>query len=120
MDSFALLGPFAGIVVLLAALGLVYIWLGCRCESLGREIVALEVEQGELERQFDKAECRWCETKAPRSLERALARNNIRMEFPRANQVVRIVDKDVRSRRLLSEADDARRVARLDRVTQHE
>lgn len=82
--------PFAGIVVVASALALGYVWLGCQCEALGDEIRLIESEGVELAKKHQMAEYRWVRTKSPRSMEIALERHGINMDWPRVGQIVRL------------------------------
>jgi hypothetical protein len=90
MNGYIFPVPFAGIVVVASALALGYVWLGCQCEALGDEIKAIEARGVELNKKFLTAEYRWVRTKSPQSLEIALERHGLDMDWPRAGQVVRL------------------------------
>ena len=104
VDGFLIPVPFAGAVVAASALALTYVWLGCQCETLGQEIKQIEEQKTELARQRLNAEYRWARTKSPRSLEIALERHGIQMDWPQAGQVVRLSDQAVRDRQPLADA----------------
>lgn len=91
-NGFVFPAPFASLIVLGAALALVYIWLCCRCDSLGRDLKALEIEGATLSKQFLNEEYRWTRMKAPENMERALTRLGIAMTWPRRDQVVYLYD----------------------------
>jgi hypothetical protein len=76
--------------VMVAVAGLAHVWLGCRCEMLGRDIRRLEIERDSLTKQYLNEEYRWARAKAPRSLESALAEHRLEMTVARCDQVVRI------------------------------
>jgi len=82
---------FAGLVVLAVTLALAYVWLECRCETVGRELKKLESQITELDKLLRNEEYRWTTMKAPANIEQALARHGIVMTWPRRDQVVRIV-----------------------------
>lgn len=92
MEGFIFPVPFAGVVVLLSTLGLGYVWLGCRCEALGRELKALEIEKAALDKKHMNERLRWTCTKSPQNIEKSLAKHNIVMTWPRRDQVVRLSD----------------------------
>ena len=48
LHAFVLPAPFTVAVVAGSFLALSYIWLGCRCDSLGRDITMLEAEKIQL------------------------------------------------------------------------
>ena len=91
--------PIAGILVVIAALGLTYVYLGCRCETLGQEIKSLEKEQAELGRKYVNAEFRWAKIKSPQSLEAALAARHIAMTWPRSDQVIWLAGRPISVRK---------------------
>jgi hypothetical protein len=92
VDGFVFPVPFAGLLVIIATLALTYVWMGCRCESLGKEIKALEQEREVLQKKYLTREYTWTQMKSPRNIEKALARFNIKMIWPANNQIVRLQD----------------------------
>ena len=118
VDGFLIPMPFAGAVVAASALALVYVWLGCSCEAVGEEIKQLEAQQAELARQRLNAEYRWARTKSPRSLEIALERHGIEMDWPAAGQVVWLTD--VGTTQGGSAPADGIKLAQLRRKQTHE
>lgn len=92
MHGFVLPAPFAGVVVLGSLLALAYVWLGSRCDSLGRDIKTLELEKARLKRDLLSEESRWTQMKSPVNIEMILAKNNIVMTWPRKGQVVRLYE----------------------------
>ena len=94
-DGFTFPVPFAGAVIVVSVLALVYVWLGCRCESLGREIKRMESRRMELGKRYLNEEYRWTRLKSPRSLEQALERLAIPMHWPDSSQVVTVGQPDV-------------------------
>jgi len=95
MDAFIFPVPFAGVVMLFSMLALGYVWLGCRCEALGKELKALEKESSGLRKKFLNEKYKWARMKSPRNIEGMLAHHNISMTWPRRGQVVRLQDVDV-------------------------
>lgn len=94
MDGFASPVPVAGFLVLISSFALIYVWLGCRCDSLGKEIRKLEQERVVLHKKFLNEEYRWAQMKSPRSIEKALARFNIAMTWPANSQIIRLQDPE--------------------------
>jgi hypothetical protein len=94
VDGFFFPRPFAGAVVLVVTLALAYVWIGIRCEQVGRDIKALEKDRTELQKKCTNEELRWTRMKALDNLERELARHRIVMTWPRRDQVVRLYDVD--------------------------
>jgi hypothetical protein len=85
---------YAGLVVLGSVVALSYVWLGCRCESLGREIRTLEIERDQLKKELLNEESRWSKMKSPGSIEEALDKHKIVMTWPRRDQVVRLDNRE--------------------------
>jgi len=78
--------------VLLAAIGLAYVWINSRCETLAREIRRLEADRDALAKRQLNEEYRWARLKSPQSLERVLQERGMVMAGPRYDQVVRLSD----------------------------
>ena len=112
VDGFVFPVPFAGALIVIATLALAYVWMGCRCEALGREIKGLENEKGILYKKYLTEEYRWTQMKSPGNLERVLERHRLAMVWPKPAQVVRLGSVDVfESRRLLTQVSRQERVA---------
>jgi hypothetical protein len=112
--------PFAGVVVMASSLALAYVWLGCRCQALGRELKALENEHAELAKQYANEMYRWARKKAPANIERALARHRIAMVWPHRSRVVRLGREDIEIEDFKPATPDDRKYAKLQRVVRHE
>ena len=119
VQGFAFPVPFAGIIVVVSVLALGYIWLGCCCESVGRDIKVLEAERRELDKQQVNERYRWARMKAPRSLERALGQHSIEMVYPRHDQVVDLRTLPVGGGQY-SGVGSSRQLARADRDVRNE
>ena len=119
-DGFVFPAPFAGLVVLISSLALVYVWLGCRCEALGRELRALEDKQSEIRKQYANEAFKWARKKSPQSIERALRRCGVAMVWPDGSRVVRLRSEDLRMAASGSSRRDDQRHAKLDRAVRHE
>ena len=78
--------------ILLAAIGLAYVWLNGQSDLLGRELRRLEDERNKLAKQHLNEEYRWARLKSPQSLDKALADHRLTMGAPRHDQVVRLRD----------------------------
>ena len=87
--------PIIIIVVLLPAVFLGYLSLGSRCEALGKELKALDVEISDLKRKCANEEERWMRMKSPFELEKALRRWHLQMTWPDDQQVVRLTRLDM-------------------------
>lgn len=93
----------AGFVVL-AVVGLGYVWVNGQTEMLGRELRRLDDEHGKLVKQHLNEEYRWARLKSPQSLEKALADHRLVMGAPRHDQVVRLRDLPQTDGRMLASA----------------
>jgi hypothetical protein len=87
--------PFAAMVVVAAVAALVYIWLGCCEDALGREIKEREAMRDELARRIVNEESKWAEMKSPAGMERALTRWGLCMTWPRHAHIVYLEPHDV-------------------------
>ena len=90
VDGFIFPVPFAMVVIAASTLALAYVWLGCRCEAVGRDLKALEVAEEEFRRTLVNEEYRWARLKSPENLERKLKEMGIEMTWPRPDQIVRL------------------------------
>jgi hypothetical protein len=112
VDGFVFPVPFAGALIVVATLALAYVWMGCRCEALGREIKGLEGDKTVLYKKCLNEEYRWTQMKSPRNLERVLAKHRIKMVWPRPAQIVRLRGIDTaETRRMLTQINNPERVA---------
>jgi len=80
----------ANFLVLIAVLGLSYMWLDARCNSLGKEIKKKELELLRAQRCLVGEQDRWSNITSPINLERAIRRYNLGMTMPREHQIVRV------------------------------
>ena len=80
----------ANILVLVAVLGLSYMWLCSRCDALGREIKRKEAELGEAHRRYVTEQDVWSSMTSPANLERAIRKHKLDMIMPRERQVIRV------------------------------
>ncbi len=98
MAGFIFPAPFAGLMIMISVLALGYVWLGCRCESLGREIKDLEKEKDILTKKYLNEEYQWARLKSPRQIEKALQAHHIIMTWPRSDQIIRVSGNGSRNR----------------------
>lgn len=119
-DGFAFPVPFAGLAVMLVSLALAYVWLGCRCDSLGRELKALEQEKMSLQKTLRNEEFRWVCLKSPQNMERALVQRGITMVWPESDRVVRLERDDFGAEPNTFEEADMLRFAQIGRGKSHE
>jgi hypothetical protein len=94
VNGFTFPVPFAGLVVVIAALAMGYVWLGVRCEALGKDLKKIELEKAELNKRCLNEEYNWTRMKSPQNLDKALARFGIVMTWPRPDQIVRLTEAD--------------------------
>lgn len=80
----------ANVLVLMAVVGLCYVWLCARCEQLGQEIKQLEIQQVQTRRQLISEEQRWAARLAPANFERILRQHGLAMSMPDERQIVRV------------------------------
>ncbi len=106
--------PLAGFVVLAASLALAYVWMVCRCQTLGNELKHLEGRRDGLLKEYQQELSKWTRLKAPQNLERALLRNGIGMTWPSSRQVVRLRASDVEGDG--AEVVEQAQVASIDRM----
>lgn len=80
----------AGIAVMIVSLVLVYWFMDAKCAQLGQEIRKHEQGLASLEDERVREEARWNEKKTPEKLGQAMLQNGIDMNYPTADQVVRM------------------------------
>ncbi len=80
----------ANVLVLVAVLGLSYMWLCSRCDALGKEIKGKERELIAVEKRLVNELDRWSQITSPANLERAIREHNLGMTMPRDAQIVRV------------------------------
>jgi hypothetical protein len=80
----------AGIIVLVVSLVLVYWFVDAKCGQLGQEIRKHEQQLSALEDERVREEARWSEKKTPEKLEQAMLQHGLAMNYPSAEQVVRM------------------------------
>ena len=108
--------PIAGLLVLLSILGLAYVWLGYRCEALGRELKELETERAALRKKYLNEEYRWTQMKSLENIERVLLKHRIRMSWPHRDQVVSLPNIETLQAELAETTDDYFKLARLEKA----
>lgn len=80
----------ANVLVLVAVLGLSYMWLCSRCDSLGKEIKNKEAELASAHKRLVSEQDRWSSITSPANLERAIQKHELTMIMPRESQVMRV------------------------------
>ena len=118
-NGFLAPAPFAGAIVFAATVGIVYVWLGCRCQTIGQKIRKLEETRTQLEQQVSAEEYKWAKRRDPRNILRKLDRYGIKMIWPHCTQVVRMGREDLSPARG-GDLVPVQEVARLDTLVRHE
>jgi len=80
----------ANVLVLVAVLGLSYMWLCSRCDALGKEIKHKEAELYSAQKRLVNEQDRWSSITSPGNLQRAIRKYNLNMIMPRENQITRV------------------------------
>ena len=80
----------ANVLVLVAVMGLSYMWLCSRCDALGKEIKCKETELVFAQKRLVGEQDRWSIITAPANLQRAIKSHKLEMVMPRENQIVRV------------------------------
>jgi hypothetical protein len=82
--------PLAAVLVIVAALSLLYVCLNAKTEALGRELKALEGRRDALRAKLIREQWVWAQMQAPSSIERALRDHGLVMMWPAVEQIVRV------------------------------
>ncbi len=80
----------ANVLVLVAVLGLSYMWLCSRCDALGKEIKRKEAELTAAQKRLVSEQDHWSGITSPANLERAIRKHDLKMVMPREEQIVRV------------------------------
>ncbi len=80
----------ANVLVLVAVLGLSYMWLCSRCDALGKNIKSKEAELNAAQKRLVNEQDRWSSITSPANLQRAIRKHKLEMTMPREQQVVRV------------------------------
>jgi hypothetical protein len=80
----------ATVLVVVAVLGLSYMWIDARCNSLGREIKKKELSLAMARKLLVSEQDRWSNLTSPINLERAIRKYHLGMSMPQEFQIVRI------------------------------
>jgi len=80
----------ANVLVLVAVLGLSYMWLCSRCDALGKEIKSKETELTIAQKRLVGEQDRWSNITSPANLERAIKKHRLHMAMPRETQIIRV------------------------------
>jgi hypothetical protein len=80
----------ANVLVLVAVLGLSYMWLCSRCDALGKEIKRKEAQLTAAQKRLVSEQDRWSGITSPGNLERAIRKYKLKMTMPKVAQVVKV------------------------------
>ena len=80
----------ANVLVLVAVLGLSYMWLCSRCDALGRDIKVKEQELNVARKGLVSEQDRWSTITSPQNLRDAIRRHQLNMKMPEGQQVVKV------------------------------
>jgi hypothetical protein len=80
----------ANVLVLVAVLGLSYMWLCSRCDALGKEIKKKEAELVAAQKRLVNEQDRWSIITSPGNLQRAIKKHRLGMCMPPDSKIVRI------------------------------
>ncbi len=80
----------ANVLVLVAVLGLSYMWLCARCDALGREIKGKEAELAAAQKRHNNEQERWSIMTSPSNLRRAMRKYGLDMQMPKESQIVKV------------------------------
>jgi hypothetical protein len=99
----------ANVLVLVAVLGLSYMWLCSRCDALGREIKNKEAELAAANKRLVNEQDRWSSITSPLNLKRAIRRHGLDMEMPGQKQVFKVERWDISASPAIADAGLVRR-----------
>jgi hypothetical protein len=80
----------ANVLVLVAVLGLSYMWLCSRCDALGKEIKRKEAALIAANKRLTNEQDRWSSITSPANLERAIRKQGLAMTMPSESQIMRV------------------------------
>ena len=112
--------PVASAIVAFAGVGLMYVWLKCRCDAVGKEIQKLERERVELIKKQNSEQYRWTQMKSPRNVEQMLRRRSMQMDWPNSTQVVHLPTTALTPDTPAGSAWGSMQFASMDKVGPHD
>ncbi len=80
----------ANVLVLVAVLGLSYMWLCSRCDALGKEIKRKEGDLAAAQKRLTTEQDLWSGMTSPGNLERAIKRHRLNMSLPSDRRIVKV------------------------------
>ena len=81
---------FANALMLVMVMGLSYMWLCSRCDSLGKEIKRKENELTAAQKRLVGEQDRWSSITSPANLQRAIRKHHLGMVMPGEKQIIRV------------------------------
>lgn len=87
--------PVASILIVAAALLLLYVWQETRSHILCARIKFLEQQQVEVTKRWQNEQGKWNNLKSPANIDRMLARYKIEMIWPAENCIMRLIEPDL-------------------------
>jgi hypothetical protein len=78
------------LLALIALLGVCYLWISNRCETLSRDIKRIEESRADLERRVVNEQYKWAHQTSLSRLEAKLAEFQIEMSFPPSSRIVHL------------------------------
>ncbi len=80
----------AHVLVVVAVLGLSYMWLCSRCDALGKDIKSKESELAAVQKRLVNEQDRWSYITSPANLRRAINKYQLNMVMPCEAQIIRV------------------------------
>lgn len=94
----------ANVLVLVAVLGLSYMWLCARCDALGREIKNKEAELAAAQKRCNNEQERWSIMTSPSNLQQAIRKFGLDMVMPSESQIVKMGHWKVAGRTVMADS----------------
>lgn len=94
----------ANVLVLVAVLGLSYMWLCSRCDALGQEIKKKEAELAAARDRCNSEEDRWSRLTSPSNIRRRINELGLEMQMPTESQIVKMGYWEVAGRTAMSDS----------------
>ena len=81
---------WVGLLGLMAIVAVAYVSIGAKCSQLGDEIRKHEQHLAALEKERIREDAHWNEKKTPENLSHAMLSHGLEMDYPAADQIVRL------------------------------
>lgn len=105
--------PLAGLMGVMALVGVLFLAVMSRENALNNEISKLERHRDKLKQELSNESSKWARMKSPTSLERALALHRIQMSWPDSGRIVSLSAGGGMPRQ-------TQQYARAERIARHE